>query len=207
VSPVSSPVQAPNQVPPSASPPPAQFVGGQQQQQPQPPQQPQSPPPQQQAHPQTQQQPQQSIASSKGSRPQSASTTNFVAELPADLGNLNIADDSKTPASTNSPSQYQAYHPPGQASPAPGFAIPRRAVSTSSLPLADPWRIADPSTELPTREFYILADLLFDGLDRGYEPANTGLVEASKMLASWRAQQLPDEVARKSEASSHIQCS
>lgn len=40
-------------------------------------------------------------------------------------------------------------------------------------------------TEVPTREFYILADLLFDALDRRFEPNNTGLLEASKILASW----------------------
>ena len=69
-------------------------------------------------------------------------------------------------------------------------------MSTSSLPLADPWRFADPTTELPTREFYIIADLVFDGIDRKFEPQNTGLLEASKVLESWKAQQLPEEAAR-----------
>jgi hypothetical protein len=67
----------------------------------------------------------------------------------------------------------------------------------SSLPLADPWRVADPAAEVPTREFYILADLVFDALDRRFEPQNTGLLEASKILESWKAQELPNEVARK----------
>lgn len=68
-------------------------------------------------------------------------------------------------------------------------------MSTSSLPLADPWRFADATTELPTREFYMIADLVFDGIDRRFEPQNTGLLEASKVLESWRAQQLPEEAA------------
>ena len=82
--------------------------------------------------------------------------------------------------------QYQAYSPGSQAgSPSPGFTIPRRTVSTNNIPLADPWRFAEPGTEIPTREFYILADLLFDALDRRLEPRNTGLLEASKILGSW----------------------
>lgn len=40
-------------------------------------------------------------------------------------------------------------------------------------------------TEAPTREFCILADLLFDALDRKFEPNCTGLLEAPKILASW----------------------
>jgi hypothetical protein len=64
--------------------------------------------------------------------------------------------------------------------------------------------VADPSTELPTREFYIIADLIFDALDRRYEPVNTGLLEASKMLESWRAQQLPEEVARELYAPNNL---
>jgi hypothetical protein len=71
-------------------------------------------------------------------------------------------------------------------------------VSTSSLPLADPWRFADPATELPTREFFIIADLVFDTMDRKFEPQNTGLIEASKMLASWKLQGFAEEAARKS---------
>jgi hypothetical protein len=55
----------------------------------------------------------------------------------------------------------------------------------SNAPFADPWRFADPLTELPTREFYIIADLLFDALDRRFEPHNTGMLEASKILKSW----------------------
>jgi hypothetical protein len=43
----------------------------------------------------------------------------------------------------------------------------------------------DPATEVPTREFYILADLLFDALDRKFEPRNTGLLEAPKIIGSW----------------------
>ena len=83
--------------------------------------------------------------------------------------------------------QQQVSHAPGQqaGSPSPGFAIPRRSVSASSFPLADPWRFADPVTQVPTREFYILADLLFDALDRRFAPNNTGLLEAPKILASW----------------------
>lgn len=40
-------------------------------------------------------------------------------------------------------------------------------------------------TEQPTREFYILADLLFEALDRKFEPQNTGILEAPKVLRSW----------------------
>ena len=129
--------------------------------------------------------------------------TEFLAELPADLGNLSLAEDSaKSGAISPKASQgvpYQAYRPAsGQSTTSgPGYTIPRRAVSTSSLPLADPWRFADAATELPTREFYIIADLVFDSIDRKFEPHNTGLLEASKVLASWRAQDLPEEAARK----------
>jgi hypothetical protein len=85
-------------------------------------------------------------------------------------------------------SAYQAYQPSGgeqAASPTNRFSVPRRAVSASTLPLADPWRFADPITEQPTREFYILADLLFDALDRKFEPQNSGLLEAPKVLKCW----------------------
>lgn len=58
-------------------------------------------------------------------------------------------------------------------------------MSTSGQPLADPWRFVDPVTDLPTREFYILADLLFDALNRKFEPQNSGLLEGPKALASW----------------------
>lgn len=62
----------------------------------------------------------------------------------------------------------------------------------------------DPTTELPTREFYILADLLFDAIDQRYEPRGTGLLEAHKMLEFDKAQEvakgpghaMADEVAR-----------
>lgn len=113
--------------------------------------------------------------------------TEFIAELPADLGSLSITEakpiepPSAPPLGQNSP--YQAY----QTSPAssPGFKIARRAVSVSNAPYADPWRFADPLTELPTREFYAIADLLFEALDRKFEPQNTGMLEASKVLRSW----------------------
>jgi hypothetical protein len=38
---------------------------------------------------------------------------------------------------------------------------------------------------MPTREFYVIADLLFETLDRKFEPQNTGMLEASKVLRSW----------------------
>jgi hypothetical protein len=53
-------------------------------------------------------------------------------------------------------------------------------------------------TEQPTREFYILADLLFDALDRKFEPQNTGLLEAPKVLRSWM--ELTQDAHRKSNA-------
>lgn len=126
--------------------------------------------------------------------PQSAavqSPTEFIAELPADLGSLSIADAKPVdhapapPSGQHSP--YQAYQPsPVPTGPSsPGFTIARRAVSVSSAPYADPWRFADPLTELPTREFYVIADLLFEALDRKFEPQNTGMLEASKVLRSW----------------------
>ncbi|KAH8725786.1 hypothetical protein GQ44DRAFT_726529 [Phaeosphaeriaceae sp. PMI808] len=114
--------------------------------------------------------------------------TEFIAELPADLGNLNLHDTkSQVPSPTAQTAQYQAYQPAGTqgGSPSNRFAVPRRAMSLSSLPLADPWRFADPITEQPTREFYILADLLFDALDRNCEPRNSGLLEGPKILKSW----------------------
>ncbi|KAI4683933.1 uncharacterized protein J4E84_006773 [Alternaria hordeiaustralica] len=112
----------------------------------------------------------------------------FIAELPADLGNLTIAESKpKEQESSVSGSQYQAFHPSlsPTGSPSPGFTIPRRSFSVSTIPLADPWRFADAVTEVPTREFYILADLLFDALDRKFEPKNTGLLEAPKIIGSW----------------------
>lgn len=134
----------------------------------------------------------------------------FIAELPADMSSLSVLEGVKTEQATSTGSQaapYRAYRPAsGQnVSPGPGYTIARRAVSTSSLPLADPWRLADAKTELPTREFYILADVLFDSIDRKFEPQNTGLLEASKVLESWKTQQLPAEAAGMSpgEASEH----
>ncbi|KAF2731146.1 hypothetical protein EJ04DRAFT_16593 [Polyplosphaeria fusca] len=118
--------------------------------------------------------------------------TEFIAELPADLGNLKFGDTAKPERPPSNPPQgagYQAYQPPGQGPSGQRFSIPRRAISTSSLPVADPWRIADPVTELPTREFYMLADLLFDALDQRYEPQGTGLLEATKILESSKAQE------------------
>ncbi|KAI4954033.1 hypothetical protein J4E91_001742 [Alternaria rosae] len=112
----------------------------------------------------------------------------FIAELPADLGNLTIAESKpKEHESSVSVSQYQAFRPSlsQTGSPSPGFTIPRRSLSLSTIPLADPWRFADAVTEVPTREFYILADLLFDALDRKFEPKNTGLLEAPKIIGSW----------------------
>ncbi|KAF2632896.1 hypothetical protein BU25DRAFT_85423 [Macroventuria anomochaeta] len=117
--------------------------------------------------------------------------TEFIAELPADMGSLSIAETKPLEhAPVPVPGQaspYQAYESStAQAGPSsPGFTIARRAVSISNVPYADPWRFADPLTELPTREFYIIADLLFDALDRKFEPQNTGMLEASKILRSW----------------------
>ncbi|KAF2190148.1 hypothetical protein K469DRAFT_24392 [Zopfia rhizophila CBS 207.26] len=136
--------------------------------------------------------------------PSSSGPTEFIAELPADLGNMNLGGGSQShrpPSTQSSPQQqYQAYQPPGQSQHtsdhSQGFTVPRRAVSTSSLPLADPWRIADPNTEQPTREFFIIADLLFEGLDRKCEPQNTGMLEASKILESWKLQVLAEEAAQ-----------
>ncbi|KAK7192084.1 hypothetical protein PSPO01_01656 [Paraphaeosphaeria sporulosa] len=137
-------------------------------------------------------------ASQKG--PSNAGPMGFIAELPAELGSMSPVEGAKTEQVSSNASQaapYRAYKPgPGQnGSPGPGYTIARRAVSTSSLPLADPWRFADPVTEVPTREFYIIADLVFDSIDRMFEPQNTGMLEANKVLESWKAQQLPDEAA------------
>ncbi|KAH7083716.1 hypothetical protein FB567DRAFT_529772 [Paraphoma chrysanthemicola] len=153
-----------------------------------------SPPPTQQAYmqpqaphnitPQTTQPP---TPAPQHAAPPSA-PTEFIAELPADMGNLNLGDAKQQGTVTSAHNgQYQAYQPPGSQSGSPSnrFSVPRRALSTSSLPLADPWRFADPVTEQPTREFYILADLIFDSLDRNVEPKNSGLLEGPKILASW----------------------
>jgi hypothetical protein len=110
------------------------------------------------------------------------------------MGNMNLGG-----SSAQASAQYQAYQPTGgeqPTSPTNRFSVPRRAVSASSLPLADPWRFADPITEQPTREFYILADLLFDALDRKFEPQNTGLLEAPKVLKCWN--ELTEEAHGKS---------
>jgi hypothetical protein len=139
--------------------------------------------------------------STKSSTPASQHTapapTEFIAELPAELGNLSLAQ-SKSQGSDRSAvsSQYQAVHSSDahKGSPTPGFTIPRRSLSASTFPLADPWRFADPVTEVPTREFYILADLLFDALDRKFEPKTTGLLEAPKIIGSWV--QLTEEATR-----------
>jgi hypothetical protein len=110
----------------------------------------------------------------------------FAAELPAEMGNLQLTQSPQRHGSSTQPQQYQAYNATTQAgTPSSGHRIPRRAVSTSGQPLSDPWRFVDPVTELPTREFYILADLLFDALDRKFGPQNSGLLEGPKILASW----------------------
>lgn len=54
----------------------------------------------------------------------------------------------------------------------------------SEVAQAGTWRLADSGTERATDEFYVLADLLFDALDRQFEPRNTGLVEGSKLMGS-----------------------
>ncbi|EUC40165.1 hypothetical protein COCMIDRAFT_109497 [Bipolaris oryzae ATCC 44560] len=115
-----------------------------------------------------------------------AAPTEFTAELPADLANLNLGN---SPIGTKAitPSPQDLVHSPSTqaASPSKGFTVPPRKASASSVPLADPWSFVDPVTETPTREFYILADLLFDALDQNFEPRNSGLLEAPKILASW----------------------
>lgn len=127
------------------------------------------------------------ISQPSNSVPQKAAPTEFVAELPGDFENLKLADAPQEQTSPAQTSQYQPYHPPSAqpGSPTNRFSVSRRAVSTSSLPLADPWRFADPITEQPTREFYIIADLLYEALDRKIEPQHTGLLEAPKILKSW----------------------
>ncbi|ORY08591.1 hypothetical protein BCR34DRAFT_589879 [Clohesyomyces aquaticus] len=141
-----------------------------------------------------QQQPQPTPPPASTSTPIAEAPTEFIAELPADLGNLeNSAQPQRPPSNPpQNSSPYQAYQP-NQGGQAPGFTVPRRAVSMSSMPIADPWRVADAVTEQPTREFYIVADLLFDALDRKCEPQNTGMLEASKILESWKVQQMADE--------------
>jgi hypothetical protein len=128
-----------------------------------------------------------STPASQHAAPQPA-PTEFVAELPADMGSLRLVESRiQRPDPSTANSQYRAFQPPGsqKASPTPSFTIPRRSLSASISPLADPWRFADPVTEVPTREFYILADLIFDALDRKFDPKNTGLLEAPKIIGSW----------------------
>lgn len=96
-------------------------------------------------------------------------------------------------------SPYQALQPaPNQSLPGPqGFRIPRRAISTSGQPVPDQWRIWDPATEQPTSEFFTFADLVFDALDSKYEPKNTGLLEACKIVASFDLQGVDYQVKGK----------
>ncbi|KAF2251893.1 hypothetical protein BU26DRAFT_502470 [Trematosphaeria pertusa] len=191
MSPMTPHAQTQHQIPPSVSPPPAHLASQNQ------PHAPSNAPP----GPQEQQQSQPPTPAPQNAAPQSAPTA-FIAELPADLGSLTLVESSNPQRPPSNPpgqgSQYQAYRPSGSQSqsPGPGFTIPRRAVSMSTLPLADPWRFADPATELPTREFYIIADLVFDALDRKFEPQATGMLEASKILESWKAQGLADDAAQ-----------
>ncbi|KAL5119943.1 hypothetical protein ACEQ8H_002041 [Pleosporales sp. CAS-2024a] len=117
------------------------------------------------------------------SAPSDQAPGELVAELPGDMGNMHLGG-----SSTRTPSPYQAYRPPGggQATwSASRCAVPRRGVGASHVPLGDPWRFADPVTEQPTGEFYIVADLIFDALDRKFDPQNTGLLEAPKVLECW----------------------
>lgn len=85
------------------------------------------------------------------------------------------------------PAPYQAFQAGSSPSlPGPqGFSIPRRAVSTTGQPVPDQWRIWDPTSEQPTPEFFLFADLVFDALDCKYEPKNTGLLEACKIVATF----------------------
>ena len=85
----------------------------------------------------------------------------FAVELPADLGNLSLGSAEPPKDNGRQPS-----------------------LKASEVPQAGTWRVADPATERATDEFYVLADLLFDALDRQFEPRNTGLVEGSKLMGS-----------------------
>ena len=112
----------------------------------------------------------------------------FIAELPADLGGLTSGGPhqeanilSNSPQSP--PQQYQPYQPIQHSQqsqstqslqPPQPFTVPRRALSDTST--IGPWRVADPNTEEPTKEFFEIADLLYDGLDRNCEPKNTGML-------------------------------
>ncbi|KAJ6278772.1 hypothetical protein J3E71DRAFT_203651 [Bipolaris maydis] len=85
----------------------------------------------------------------------------FAVELPADLGNLSLGSAERAKDNGGRPS-----------------------LRASEVAQAGTWRLADPGTERATDEFYVLADLLFDALDRQFEPRNTGLVEGSKLMGS-----------------------
>ncbi|PZC96593.1 PAT1 multi-domain protein [Pyrenophora tritici-repentis] len=114
--------------------------------------------------------------------------TEFIAELPGDMGSLTLLEAKPQTCGLGiTGSQYQAYRPSGSqtGSPSPGPNAAHQTSNGSNKPLADPWRFANIATETPTREFYILADLLFDALDRKFEPRHTGLLEAPKMLGGW----------------------
>ncbi|USP73620.1 uncharacterized protein yc1106_00894 [Curvularia clavata] len=124
-----------------------------------------------------------------------AAPVESIAELSTDLGSLRLGDLPVSTGAATPSSQHLAYNSSVQAgSPSKGVSVPERKVSASSVPLTDRWSIVDPVTETPTREFYILADLLFDALDRNFEPRNSGLLEAPKILASWT--ELPEDARR-----------
>lgn len=126
-----------------------------------------------------------------------AAPVEVVAELSTNLGGLKLGDSPAGTLAASPSSQHLASNPSAQAAPTPkGSPVPQRHVSASSVPLADPWTFVDPVTETPTREFYILADLLFDALDRNFEPRNSGLLEAPKIVASWIG--LPEDARSKS---------
>lgn len=132
----------------------------------------------------------------------------FIAELPADLGELTAGGPhqeanalSNLPQSP--PQQYQPYQPiqhsqqsqsTQSSQPPQPFTVPRRALSDTST--IGPWRVADPNTEEPTKEFFEIADLLYDGLDRNCEPKNTGILEATKILESWKVQEMAEDAAQ-----------
>ena len=114
--------------------------------------------------------------------------TEFIAELPGDMGSLTLLESKpQTSGLGITGSQYQAYHPSGSqtGSPSPGHNASNQTPSAGHRPLADPWKLANIVTETPTWEFYILADLLFDALDKKFEPRHTGLLEAPKVLGGW----------------------
>ncbi|OCL03903.1 hypothetical protein AOQ84DRAFT_391883 [Glonium stellatum] len=146
-------------------------------------------------------------------QPEKAPSTpnEFIAELPADIGGLTVGGPhQEANMSSNLPQnpaqQYQLYQQiqhsqssqPMQSSQSQQpFTVSRRALSdTSKVTPIGPWRIADPNTEEPTKEFFSIADLLYDGLDRNCEPKNTGILEATKILESWRAQEMAEDAAQ-----------